>query len=379
MPRCRVADCNIKYALYNLPGESPGICCAKHKEDGMIDVKHKKCLYENCNIRPNYNYENEKTGVYCSEHKLKDMIDVINKLCIFEGCKSRPHYNYENNTSVLYCSKHKLDNMILIDSAKCIYIGCNKQPIFNFENKTKPLYCLEHKIEDMIDIKNKPCIFEGCNIRPNYNYDYEKLPLFCSKHKLENMIDIKNKRCIFEGCITQVSNPIYKGYCLRDFMYLFPDEPVARNYKVKEKHVSDFIKLHFEEYVDSYDKQIQGGCSKRRPDVFIDLFTHSIIIEIDENQHFDYSCENKRIMQIFEDLSNRPIVFIRFNPDKYIDENGETIKSCFKYHRISGVPMIDNEAEWNKRLETLKNIIEKHISTIPQKEVTIEQLYYDKN
>ena len=68
-----------------------------------------------------------------------------------------------------------------------------------------------------------------------------------------------------------------------------------------------------------YDKKIQDGCSTRRPDLFLDLGYQIIIIEIDENQHIDYdcSCENKRIMELSQDVGHRPIVFIRFNPDDY--------------------------------------------------------------
>jgi hypothetical protein len=108
----------------------------------------------------------------------------------------------------------------------------------------------------------------------------------------------------------------------------------------------------------------------------MDLFTHSIIIEVDENQHTDYSCEHKRMMLLFKDLGNRPIVFIRFNPDSYINENNEEISSCFKYHKTTGVPMINNKNEWNNRLEILKVTIEKYINNIPEKEVTIEKLFY---
>ena len=33
-------------------------------------------------------------------------------------------------------------------------------------------------------------------------------------------------------------------------------------------------------------------------------------------------------MEISQDLGHRPIVFIRFNPDKY-EKNGENITSCW--------------------------------------------------
>ena len=52
------------------------------------------------------------------------------------------------------------------------------------------------------------------------------------------------------------------------------------------------------------------------------------IVEIDENQHIEYdcSCENKRIMELSQDVGHRPIIFIRFNPDDYLNyENKITL------------------------------------------------------
>ena len=340
MPKCRDADCKVKHANFNFPSEKQGICCAKHKEDDMIDIYHKKCIYNCCNILPCFNYNGKISPLYCVQHKLENMIDIKNKKCIFEGCKIKPNYNYIN--------------------------------------QKKPIYCSIHKLENMINVVNKTCMFKDCKTIPCYNFENEIKPLYCNNHKLKNMINVISKICKSSNCKTRVSNPKYQGYCTRCFMYTFPDEPVARNYKIKEKHVTDFVNIHFGEYVESYDKQIQGGCSKRRPDIFIDLFTHTIIIEIDEDNHNNYDtiCENKRIMELFEDLANRPIVLIRFNPDKYTNDKGNTIKSCFKYHKISGVPIVENEAEWNNRLEKLKNTISKYILSIPEKEVTIEYLFY---
>jgi hypothetical protein len=119
-----------------------------------------------------------------------------------------------------------------------------------------------------------------------------------------------------------------------------------------------------------------GGCSRRRPDAYLDLFTHVLIIECDENQHENYICENKRTMELFQDFNNRPIVFIRFNPDSYV-VGIKKILSSFKIHKISGVPIIRNKKEWNNRLNTLKDVIHKYLGKIPEKEVTIENLFFD--
>jgi hypothetical protein len=65
------------------------------------------------------------------------------------------------------------------------------------------------------------------------------------------------------------------------------------------------------------DHKIQDGCSNRRPDLLLDLGFQVIIIEIDEYAHstYDILCESRRVDQTSQDLQNRNIIFIRFNPD----------------------------------------------------------------
>ena len=190
------------------------------------------------------------------------------------------------------------------------------------------------------------------------------------------MIDVKSKKCLEEHCDTIVFNK-YKGYCLRCFINKFPNEKISRNYKVKEIHMTDFLKQEFKDEIMVFDKQT-GGCSKRRHDVYIDKFTHVTIVECDENQHKDTSCENMRTMELFQDFGNRPIVFIRFNPDKYINKNGEKILSSFNMHKTLDVPVIRNQKEWQNRLDLLKEYINKHLITIPEREITYEYLFYDE-
>ena len=43
-----------------------------------------------------------------------------------------------------------------------------------------------------------------------------------------------------------------------------------------------------------------------------------IIVEIDENQHCAYEDENRRVQDLIQDLKDKPLVIIRFNPDGYI-------------------------------------------------------------
>jgi hypothetical protein len=172
---------------------------------------------------------------------------------------------------------------------------------------------------------------------------------------------------------------------MRCFIYLFPDKPTTRNYKTKETAASQFITNNFPNFTWNLDKKIEDGCSKRRPDLLCDLGYQVIIVEVDENQHKDYdcSCENKRIMQLSQDVGHRPIIFIRFNPDDYINSNEEKITSCWSITPKTGILKIKNNKndEWNERLDILKETIEYWSNPENKTEKTLEviQLFYNQN
>jgi hypothetical protein len=129
------------------------------------------------------------------------------------------------------------------------------------------------------------------------------------------------------------------------------------------------------------DKRIQDGCSRKRPDLLLDLGYQVIIVEVDENQHesYDCSCENKRLMLLSQDVGHRPMVFIRFNPDEYDTKDGK-VTSCWTNNKL-GVCTVkkSKEKEWYQRLEALKDQIEYWINPENKTEKTIEivQLFYD--
>jgi hypothetical protein len=233
----------------------------------------------------------------------------------------------------------------------------------------------------MIDIYNTNCEFKGCLIQPHFNFEGNTKSIFCSAHKFEGMIDVKHPTCKTHLCFTRVKEK-YDGYCLRCFIHLFPDKPVTKNYKTKEYNVIEFIKKTYSGLSWTTDKKIIDGCSQKRPDLLLDLGYQVIIIEIDEHQHKDYdnSCENKRIMELSQDLGHRPVIFIRFNPDKYINNNNEIITSCWELNKkgICNIKKIKKD-EWIKRLEVLKTQIDYWIDPVNKTDKTIEtnHLFYD--
>jgi hypothetical protein len=232
----------------------------------------------------------------------------------------------------------------------------------------------------MVNVKDKTCLSEGCKIRPTYNVEGEKTALYCSTHKKEGMVDVMSNTCLSEWCFTRVQEK-YDGYCLFCYIHLFPDKPVSRNYKTKEYSVVEYVKSKYPALTWIADKIIHGGCSKRRPDLLLDLGYQIVIVEVDENQHTDYdcSCENKRIMELSQDLGHRPIVFIRFNPDDY-DKNGTNITSCWGKGK-KGICIVkkSKKDEWMQRLHVLEEHINYWINPLNKTNKTIEiiQLFYD--
>jgi hypothetical protein len=269
--------------------------------------------------------------------------------------------------------------MIDIKSKRCLHPECKIRPIFNYETETKGLFCAKHKKEGMVNIMSKRCIHPECKIIPNYNYENETQGLYCTTHKKEGMIDIKHKICKTFLCSTIVQKK-YDGYCLYCYIHLFPDTPLSRNYKTKESAVTTFIKKNNPDYDIQTDKKIVDGCSKRRPDLLLDLGYQIIIIEIDENKHanYDCTCENKRIMEISQDLAHRPIVFIRFNPDSYEDHESE-ISSCWHVN-TKGFCVVkkSKQKEWEQRLNTLDETLKYWINPANKtsKMVEIIELFY---
>jgi hypothetical protein len=215
----------------------------------------------------------------------------------------------------------------------------------------------------------------------------------CEHGKYKSHCIVCNPNCACILCKNKYVNkrtPFYP-HCEECFSNLYPDHPKVRHYKRKENYFQDELQTRFEndeeDYKMIFNKIIDNGCSKRRPDILLDLLLFTLVVECDENQHkhesYTPECENKRIMSLFEDLGNRPIIFIRFNPDGYTD-NKKYIKGCFKdiidenrkkYYEI-------NYEEWDKRIDSVEEKIREYIDMAkrgkyPEKEITIEKLYYD--
>jgi len=263
---------------------------------------------------------------------------------------------------------------------KCAEVGCTKSPSFNYVGENRAMYCNDHKLEDMIDVKHDKCENVGCNLRPLFNIPTEKRGRFCLIHKNLDMTDVISRKCISEWCNTISTYNKHEGYCLFCYINLFPDKPVVRNYKTKETYIVNHVRKIFPNFTWITDRRVQDGCSRRRPDLLLDLGYQVLVIEIDENQHnnYDCSCENKRLMELSQDIGHRPLVFIRFNPDGYVNNNNNYIKSCWRSNQL-GIFIInkDSNKDWSNRLTVLENQIQYWIDNATNKTLEVVHLFYD--
>jgi len=269
--------------------------------------------------------------------------------------------------------------------ARCIECGGNAL----CEHNKQTQFCVICKGTQICEHNNRKYTCKECGgngicihgINKSYCKECEGSSICKHKKEKRHCKECEGSRlCKNEWCET-TGNTKYEGFCVACFVNNpeNQDKPAIRNYKTKEKDVVDRITQTFTSFTWVADKKVQDGCSRRRPDLLLDMGTHIIIVEIDENKHTDYdcSCENKRLMELSQDLQHRPIVFIRFNPDDYTNQDDILVKSCWKLNKL-GVMQITKtkQKEWEERIESLKQQIQYWIDNPTEKTIEIIELFY---
>ena len=223
----------------------------------------------------------------------------------------------------------------------CEYDGCHTIPNYNVVGETRGRFCATHRQDGMVNVMSRTCEHDGCHTIPSYNVVGETRGRFCATHRQDGMVDVRSRTCTHDWCPTIVNNDRYDGYCVRCFVHLFPDRPIARGYKTKETAVVEHVLREFPGVDWVCDKRVRDGCSLRRPDILLDLGARVLVVEIDEYAHrsYDITCENRRLMELSKDVGHRPLVVIRFNPDGYIcGSSWEPVPSCWVMDRRIGTP-----------------------------------------
>jgi hypothetical protein len=231
----------------------------------------------------------------------------------------------------------------------------------------------------MVNVVSKRCVVAGCNGYGNYGLPGDKRT-HCGQHASDDMVCMTYKMC--NTCSsTCATNPIYEGMCARCFHQTYPDNPITRHFKIKERHVTDAIREGLGDLIEernircTLDRRVQGGCSAKRPDIVLDAGTHFVYVECDEFDHKTYTCEERREMILLQD-AGLPVIIIRFNPDGYTDKDGVKHPSCFtRRHATLELPLAPDAALWAPRRDALLEAVREAVTTVPDKEFTRVHLF----
>ena len=370
MPNC---PCG-KHPIYNMSGEMKPIYCKNCKTPGMIDVKNKRCP---CGKQPTFNVLGETKGVCCVKCKTVDMINVVSKRC---PCGNQPTFNVPGETRPVCCKMCKTDDMFDVKNKRC---PCGKQPIYNMPGEIIGVACSKCKTDEMTDVVNKRC---SCGQYPIFNTPGKIIGVACSKCKTDDMIDVRSKKCSCEKipsfnmpgqtkgvccvkCKTNemidVVNKVCPGYntpcAVRTYvsrghkycMSCDPNDARRKQYKRYEEEFFAYVKEKLDvrqrEFRVAFDP---SETAKKFARVDGIVFGDGIIVclEVDENGHENYDCDEHRMHLVTAELLQKHpedvVSWVRVNPTT--DEKSQWGKKSQKIR----------EKRFEDVVMTVKNILE---------------------
>lgn len=221
--QCRHNGCKKK--LYGKAGGNPQLC-SEHAEDGMVDVRNKRCGHSGWTKHRSFDEAGGKAEL-CAEHKADGMVCVRKKLCVESGCTKLPSYgersvgrrssalNMQRTewwTSVArgvatagaansrrmarlvgeqrFCSEHAEDGMVDVRGKKCAQRGCTKYPSCGWAGGRVELGA-EHAKDGMTAVWRKKCGHSGCKKSPTFSTAERRKRELCVKHAEDGMINVK--------------------------------------------------------------------------------------------------------------------------------------------------------------------------------------------
>ena len=388
--KCIHPGCDVRPS-FGKKGSKVGEYCKDHKPLDYVDVKNKTCIHPGCETIPGFGKKESRLMEYCSDHKPLDCVNLTDKKCIHPGCDVRPSFGKKGSRLREYCSSHKPVDYVNVKSKRCLHSGCDKHPSFGKKESRVAEYCSDHKPLDHVDVKSKKCIHSQCSTKatygllfqpkincgkhrtpnmytknspkcetqkckntPNYTDKNDSYPLRCEEHKYEDDIQISESNCIIcDEVLFIKTDSKMCNICAK------VDTTVVRH----EKELKVKTLLEEENITFIHDKMSDSGCHKHRPDFLIDCSTHYIVVEVDENQHSSYpeQCEIARMVNIQQGFGGMKVLFIRFNPDGYVDNLKNKVRA--------GITL--------SRKKRLVSLIKSSMIHPPPHPLSVIKMYYD--
>ena len=206
--------------------------------------------------------------------------------------------------------------MINVNRHQCHEDGCVAQAQYG-ETGVYPKWCDKHKItrDGVIFNPTKQCEHEECRKYATHGRFHKSI--HCEHHASLEDIPLFEHTCSQCALVDILSPGQMCEHCSPDFRVS------SRGYAERSiKHLLDINQI-------DYVHEPTVGNTRLVPDFLIRAPTHSIIIEVDENQHKNsrYSTQNARYdgdrdhetrrMVDMKNADDNIAVFIRYNPDEY--------------------------------------------------------------
>lgn len=245
------------------------------------------------------------------------------KKCEHVGCDYTTINNYTLNRHAKFI--HTKEKKCMCDQNGCKYRAVTRYMMLlhvkRVHIKLKPLNCSEpscsYKCMTIWELRRHIHTTHNCSNRQHkcdVCNDMFKLPHHLKIHRKRH-----HSRCENGHCDSNGHWRFNYKYCFHCGSWINGITPENRRQDV----VSNFIQEQFgTKYSIVRDKSENINCSKKRPDDRIITNYRRIINETDENQHRLRSCEISRMNEIAACGDILPTIFIRFNPDTRLDENG---------------------------------------------------------
>lgn len=204
----------------------------------------------------------------------------------------------------------------------------------------------------MIDTVSRKCVCGTA--QPTFGMVGERATC-CSACKTAGMIDVRTKHQPCAAC-----NLPHVPRNFHDICYTCR---LAR--PRPERVMQAYLTNRFPDAQWTFDKTNGGvlACSDKRyrPDAWLELPTHVLMIECDENQHEGYeeSCELRRLVELWAACEGKPLTVIRWNPDKFVVE-GHTA-----------------EVSEHRRLSALRRAVETIITSERQGGLQVTYMFYN--
>lgn len=254
--------------------------------------------------------------------------------CAAHKCTRKAWYAPKIGQEAVTCRLHRLsESWYNVVAALCKGqeedgLPCHSKPSFAPTGTRNAQWCKRHCPAGVstVDVRTKTCIHEGCSKGAGYKNSPAGRRLYCSEHATSRMCHYGT---LCGSC--NLFNVHHKGDICA----------VCRKQHVRSREFAVVTYLINEARGDlglpaRTNCAVHGGCSRYRPDVMYNYGTHAVVVEVDEDQHAQYTpaCEHARMVQIQKDVG-LPTVFVRFNPDKFSVKGVQVhVRSDERLHRL---------------------------------------------